>query len=40
MSTRPLIGLTGRRKRGDQIVGNLPVLSEFPIDMYLSLIHI
>ena len=36
MSTRPLIGLTGRRKRGDQIVGNLPVLSEFPIDMYYA----
>lgn len=36
MSRRPLIGLTGRRKRGDQIVGNLPVLSEFPIDMYYA----
>jgi len=32
--TRPLIGLTGRRKKGRQIVGNLAGLEDADIDMY------
>lgn len=32
--TRPLIGLTGRRKKGNQIVGNLDTLADADIDMY------
>ena len=33
-SARPLIGLSGRRKKGNQIVGNLDSLANADIDMY------
>lgn len=34
--TAPLIGLSGRRKKGNQIVGNFDTLADFDIDMYYS----
>lgn len=34
--TRPLIGLSGRRKKGDQIVGNPDILGHLDIDLYYS----
>ena len=36
MTPRPLIGITGRRKNGDQLVGNLDVLADFSIDLYYA----
>jgi putative glutamine amidotransferase len=36
MTKRPLIGISGRRKKGHQIVGNLDFLADFDIDMYYS----
>ena len=36
MPPRPLIGITGRRKKGDQLVGNLEVLADFSIDLYYA----
>ncbi len=33
---RPLIGITGSRRRGDQIVDNLGVLAESPIDVFYA----
>ncbi len=36
MPRRPLIGITGRRKRGDQLVGNLDVLAHMPVDLYYA----
>ena len=36
MPARPLIGITGRRKRGDQLVGNLDLLADFSIDLYYA----
>ena len=36
MANRPLIGITGRRKRGDQLVGNLDILADFPVDLYYA----
>ena len=36
MTERPLIGLSGRRKKGHQIVGNLDFLADFDIDMYYA----
>ncbi len=35
-SHRPLIGLTGRQKKGDQIVNNLDVLADVDMDLYFS----
>ncbi|MEM7096264.1 MAG: gamma-glutamyl-gamma-aminobutyrate hydrolase family protein [Actinomycetota bacterium] len=34
--TRPLIGLSGRRKKGHQIVGNFDTLADVDIDLYYS----
>ena len=36
MPPRPLIGITGRRKKGDQLVGNLDVLADFAVDLYYA----
>ena len=36
MPPRPLIGITGRRKKGDQLVGNLDVLADFSVDLYYA----
>ncbi len=36
MPPRPLIGITGRRKRGDQLVGNLNILADFSVDLYYA----
>ena len=36
MSRRPLIGLTGRRKKGDQLVGNLAVMADLDVDVYYA----
>lgn len=36
MGYRPLIGITGRRKKGCQIVDNLEVLADFDIDLYYA----
>ena len=33
---RPLIGLSGRRKKGNQLVGNLASLADFDVDVYYS----
>lgn len=33
---RPLIGITGRRKRGAQLVGNLDILADMAIDLYYA----
>lgn len=32
----PLIGVTGRRKRGDQLVGNLDALADFAVDLFYA----
>lgn len=34
--TRPLIGLVGKRTRGDQLVGNLGVLGRSPVDVFYA----
>ena len=36
MTGRPLIGITGRRKRGDQLVGNLNILADFAVDIFYA----
>jgi len=36
MANKPLIGITGRRKKGRDIVGNLEVLSDFDVDLYYA----
>ncbi|MBC8196054.1 MAG: gamma-glutamyl-gamma-aminobutyrate hydrolase family protein [Acidimicrobiia bacterium] len=36
MANRPLIGITGRRKKGRDIVDNLEVLSDFDVDLYYA----
>ena len=36
MTGRPLIGITGRRKRGDQLVGNLNILAGFAVDIFYA----
>jgi len=36
VTPKPLIGITGRRKRGDQLVGNLNILADFPVDVYYA----
>ena len=36
MATRPLIGITGRRKKGRHIVDNLEVLADFNVDLYYA----
>lgn len=36
MATRPLIGITGRRKKGRHIVDNLEILAEFNVDLYYA----
>lgn len=33
---RPLIGLSGRRKKGNQIVGSPEILADFDVDVYYS----
>ena len=33
---RPLIGITGRRVRGAQLVGNLDILADLPVDLYYA----
>jgi len=33
---RPLIGITGRRVRGDKLVGNLDVLAHMPVDVHYA----
>ena len=36
MVSRPLIGLSGQRHRGNEIAGNLDVLAESPLDVYYA----
>ncbi len=36
MTGRPLIGVTGRRKRGDQLVGNIAILADFAVDVFYA----
>lgn len=36
MASKPLIGITGRRKRGDQMLGFLEHFADFPIDLYYA----
>ncbi|MBP68004.1 MAG: hypothetical protein CL435_05700 [Acidimicrobiaceae bacterium] len=36
MHRRPLIGITGRRKKGRHIVENLEVLADFNVDLYYA----
>lgn len=36
MTKRPLIGLTGRRKKGGQIVNNLATMADVDFDMYYA----
>ncbi len=36
MASRPVIGITGRRKKGREVLGNLEILADFDADLYYA----